>query len=282
MSEQSSDQRLLNDQFPRSSRYHPDWVIQNAMGSQVLWLTEWLAEEMHFEPGQRVLDLGCGRGLSSIFLAREYDVQVWAVDLWIGAHENSKRIADAGLADRIFPLHSDARSLPFAAEFFEAIVSIDSFSYYGTDGLYLNYLAQFVKASGRIGIAGAGLANEIDSIPPHLSGFWTEDFWCLHSADWWKRHWDRTGIVDVRISDDMPNAASNWLDWQQTAHPDNTSEIEALKADDGQLLTYTRTIAERRPDAGLVDYCWPDNLKSFPDGYVWQPLLRGESGSGSE
>src|SRR5918997_725017 len=110
----TSDDRLLSDLFPRSSRYHPDWVIRNGMG---------------------VLDLGCGRATSSIFLAREFGVQVWATDLWIGASENSLRIRDAGLEDRVFPLHADARSLPYAGEYFDAIVSLDSYPYYGTDAL---------------------------------------------------------------------------------------------------------------------------------------------------
>ena len=47
--------------------------------------------------------------------------------------------------------------LPFADDFFDAIVSIDSFFYYGTDDHYLNYLARFVKPDGPIAIAGAGL-----------------------------------------------------------------------------------------------------------------------------
>ena len=62
----------------------------------------------------------------------------------------------------MFPIHADARSLPFATEFFDAIVSIDSFVYYGTDDLYLNYLARFLKPGGVLGIAGAGLMQEID------------------------------------------------------------------------------------------------------------------------
>jgi hypothetical protein len=32
-----------------------------------------------------VLDLGCGRASSSIFLRREFGVQVWAADLWFSA-----------------------------------------------------------------------------------------------------------------------------------------------------------------------------------------------------
>src|ERR1035441_10405619 len=64
-----------------------------------------------------------------------------------------------GAENGVFPIHADARSLPFASEFFDAIVSIDSFCYYGTDDLYLNYLARFVKPGGQIGIAGAGLTD---------------------------------------------------------------------------------------------------------------------------
>jgi cyclopropane fatty-acyl-phospholipid synthase-like methyltransferase len=36
---------------------------------------------MNLQPGMRVLDLGCGRALSSIFLHREFGLQVWAADL---------------------------------------------------------------------------------------------------------------------------------------------------------------------------------------------------------
>ncbi len=88
-----------------------------------LWLTEWLAEALELRPGMRVLDLGCGRAASSIFLRREYGVQVWATDLWFSASENIRRIRDAGVEDGVFPIRADARSLPFAAEFFDAIVS---------------------------------------------------------------------------------------------------------------------------------------------------------------
>jgi cyclopropane fatty-acyl-phospholipid synthase-like methyltransferase len=53
------------------------------MGPNALWLMEHLAERLDLQPGQRVLDLGCGTAITSIFLAREYDVRVHAADLWI-------------------------------------------------------------------------------------------------------------------------------------------------------------------------------------------------------
>jgi cyclopropane fatty-acyl-phospholipid synthase-like methyltransferase len=59
----ASDNRLSSARFPRSSRYHPEWVLAGMSGgANSLWLTEWLAEAMALLPGMRVLDLGCGRG----------------------------------------------------------------------------------------------------------------------------------------------------------------------------------------------------------------------------
>jgi cyclopropane fatty-acyl-phospholipid synthase-like methyltransferase len=179
--------RSLIERFPRSSGYHPDWILASISGgANALWLTEWLAEALELHPGMRVLDLGCGRAASSIFLCREFGVQVWAADLWFNPSENLQRIRDARVEDGVFPIHADARSLPFAADFFDAIVCIDSFPYFGTDDLYLHTLARFVKPGGQMGIAGAGLAREVEGpVPEHLRAWWTQDCaWCLHSAAW--------------------------------------------------------------------------------------------------
>src|SRR5262245_63846665 len=107
-------------------------------------MTEWLSESLKLQPGMRVLDLGCGRAMSSIFLHREFGVQVWATDLWFSVSENLQRIRDAGAESGVFPIHADARSLPFGAEFFDAVVSIDSFFYYGTDDQFLPEFARFL------------------------------------------------------------------------------------------------------------------------------------------
>ena len=268
-----SDQRFLSERFPRSSNYHPEWVLAGVSGgANPLWLTEWLAGALGLRPGMRVLDLGCGRAMSSVFLRREFGVQVWATDLWFSASENFERIGDAGVADGVFPIHADARSLPFAAEFFDAVVSIDSFVYYGTDDLYLSYLARFVKPGGPVGIAGAGLVREIEGpLPDHLREWWTQDLWCLHSAAWWRRHWERTGIVDVELADTLPDGWQLWLDWHRAVAPDNAVEIQAVEADRGEYLGYVRVVGRRRAEVKL-----DEPVVSVPTQYTKKPLLRGE------
>src|SRR6202163_1588760 len=111
-----SDVRLVSERFPRASQYHPEWVLANASGgANSLWLTEWLSSALDLRPGMRVLDLGCGRASSSIFLRREFGVQVWATDLWFSAAENIQRIRDAGLRtafSRSTPMPDRCRSPP--------------------------------------------------------------------------------------------------------------------------------------------------------------------------
>ncbi|MBL9168941.1 MAG: class I SAM-dependent methyltransferase [Verrucomicrobiales bacterium] len=265
------NQHFNSDRFPRSSAYNPDWIAAAASGgANSLWLTEWLAAKMDLKPGMRVLDLGCGRAASSVFLQREFGVQVWATDLWFDASENLQRIRDAGAEHSVFPIHADARSLPFAREFFDAVVSIDSFSYYGTDDLFLSNLARFVKPGGQLGMAGAGLMQEITgSVPEHLREWWEPGLWCHHSAGWWRRHWERSGIVDVQVADHLPEGSQMWLHWQRKICPENTTEIRALEADAGRYLGYVRMVGRRRPDQKLEE-----PIVSIPTQYVSKRLLR--------
>ena len=96
--------------------------------------------------------MGCGMAMSSIFLAREFDVRVWATDLWITATDNQKPIEEQGLGERIFPLHAEATALPYAEEFFDAIVSVDAYHYFGLAPGFLDGFSRLVRPGGKIGI----------------------------------------------------------------------------------------------------------------------------------
>ena len=270
----NADMRLIRDRFPRSSRYNPDWVVAGVSGaSNPLWLTEWLTQKLTLEPGMRVLDLGCGRGISSIFLCREFGVQVWAADLWFDSAERLQRVRDAGVEHAVFPIHADARSLPFPTEFFDAVVSIDSFYYFGTDDLYLNYIARFLKPGGRIGVAQAGVIEEIDSgLPEHLQTWWAADQpYLLHSAAWWHRHWSRTGIVDVDAGDTLDDGWRLWLEWLEAVAPENTMEIQAIQDDHGRHVGYIRVVGRLQRDARVAE-----PVVAVETKYLKRPLLRAD------
>jgi SAM-dependent methyltransferase len=249
---------LKNDRFPLSAKYDPEWVLQGWMGPNVLWLTEWLSEGIEVKPGMRVLDLGCGKALSSVFLAQEFGVQVWANDLWIPAAENWQRVREAGLENQIFPLHAEAHALPYADEFFDAVVSLDAYQYFGTDDLYLGYLLRFLRPGGQIGIVVPGLRHDFDgAVPEHLTreqksgiALWQPECCCFHTAAWWGNLWERSGLVDVEAADVLPDGWRHWLQYERACEEAGTllfpSEAEALEADAGENLVLIRVVARKR------------------------------------
>lgn len=82
--------------------------------------TEELAEGLHIGPGARLLDVGCGLGGPSRWLAARYQCHVTGIDL-IGAFvEVAQRLTSSvGLSDRACFIQEDALSLSFADESFE-------------------------------------------------------------------------------------------------------------------------------------------------------------------
>ncbi len=227
------------------------------MGPHVLWLAEWLSQQLELRAGMRVLDLGCGRATSSIFLAKEFGVTVWAADLWIKPTENRVRIEQAGLSDSVFPLSAEAHALPFADAEFDAIVSFDAYHYFGTDDLYLGYLSRFVKPGGRLGIVVPGVREELAEFPPpHLAPYWVSDFCSLHSPGWWRRHWEKTGLLEIEVADALAEGWKLWLEWNELCDefgrrdlaPLARREAQMLRVDGGRTFGFTRLVARRRAE----------------------------------
>ncbi|MCT8138295.1 methyltransferase domain-containing protein [Anaerobacillus sp. CMMVII] len=242
---------LTVEQFPRSAKYDPEWMIENEMGPNSIWLTEFAVEKMDLKPGMKVLDMGCGKAMSSIFLAKEFGVQVWANDLWISATENWKRIQEAGVEDLVFPIRAEAHALPYANEFFDAIVSIDSYHYYGTDDTYLLKFSELLKPNGQIGIVVPGLTKEFeDEIPKRMKPHWDNEWYSFHSPAWWSKLWKRSGVVDIEVADTLPNGWDLWMKWETTAKQSGlwqrNGDIDLLAADDGEYFTFTRVVARRK------------------------------------
>jgi SAM-dependent methyltransferase len=246
---------LHHPRYRRANGYDPAWVVANQMGPHALWLMEALTEVIDVAPGMRVLDLGCGTAMTSIFLAREFGAEVWATDLWIDAPANQVRIRAAGVQHLVVPVHAEAHALPFAPGFFDAVVSVDAYHYFGTDDLYLGYLLGFVAEGGRVGMVAPALFSELGpDVPAVLAPYWDWEFCSFHGPPWWRAHWEKTGQVDVDVADALEDGWRDWLRFCEVTLPfldgwrrdAATAEAAMLRADGGALLGFTRVAATKR------------------------------------
>ncbi len=254
----TSNHVLFRNDFPLSSKYDPEWIFENQMGPNALWLLERLLDDLDLKPGMRVLDMGCGKALTSIFLAHEFDVMVWANDLWIEATDNWKRIKQAGMENKVFPVYAEAHSLPYAEGFFDCIISIDSYQYYGTDEMYIGYFHKFVKRGGQIGLVMPGVFNELNgNIPEHFTRkqkngkiFWDWDCRVFHTAEWWRKQWSLLDFIKVEKTEEFMDGGHLWLDWERaldTFEGDKMfqSDIEALEKDNNSTVTFIKMVGKR-------------------------------------
>jgi len=235
---------LIDDKYPLAAKYDPDWILENEMGCQCLWHVEDLVKGMELKPGMRVLDMGCGKAMTSIFLAKEFGCQVFANDLWISQHENWKRVCEAGVDDLVVPIRAEAHELPYPNNFFDVIICINSYQFYGTAGNYFNdHLVGLLKSGGKIRMAVPGYQKEFsDGIPDALIDHENEMHLYLHSVKWWNLYFKYCGTVNIDILDEFEGKGSELaLKWEPIVDRTNI-----MRDDNGENYTWIRILLTKK------------------------------------
>ncbi|MBO4352580.1 MAG: methyltransferase domain-containing protein [Eggerthellaceae bacterium] len=230
--------------FPKTNSFPQSMMLAKSMGPNPLKLCEELLENADIPAGSVVLDLGSGAGLTSALMAREYDYIVYAADLWSDPSDNMRFFESLGLTNRhIVPLKADATALPFATDFFDAVVSVDSYNYFGRDPEYLGkHLLPLVKRGGSLLFAIPGMVRDChDDLPACLLASWTPDqLEFMHDADWWHRNIEQTRDVDIVDMHEMTCTAEAWADWIACDNEYARGDRAAVEAG---ALDYLNTIA---------------------------------------
>ncbi|MBL8017559.1 MAG: methyltransferase domain-containing protein [Ignavibacteria bacterium] len=236
--------------FPLSEAYDRSWITQNSLGENVLYNLESLTEIIEFREGMRVLDLGCGTGVSAIFLAKEFGVEVWAVDQYIPPSENFRRIKEMNCEHCVFPLKLNARELPFPPCFFDVIVAVDSYMYFGTDEKFTPYISQFLKPGGIIGIVDICFIKEINylmELPDFLRHDYQDKWYFVHSIEWWAKMWNKTGHLKILNAEITPHNEFIKAEYVRdfSGRKKKDAIAEALEKDKEGLINIFRMTAQR-------------------------------------
>ena len=236
--------------YPKSEAYNTPALQEKIMGPNPVKLEEELLRDHRIPDGAVVCDLGSGQGLTSVFLAKEYGFTVYAADLWSDPEENRRFFDQMGLSrEQIIPVKADAADLPFETAFFDAVVSTDSYNYFGRDESYLDgKLLPFVKSGGYVYIAIPGMKKDChDNLPQELLLSWTpEQLDYLHDVDYW------TGIVrqcsgaDVISVQEMESNEEVWADWLKQENEYAVGDRKAMEAGGGKYLNFISIVLRKK------------------------------------
>ena len=235
--------------YPKSKEYNIQFLRENMMGPNSMKILEELTDGLTLTNGMKVLDLGCGKGLTSIFLAKVFGVQVFAVDLWISATDNYNRFKKMKLENRIIPIHSDATQLPFANEYFDAVISVDAYHYFGNNNQYFDtYLSPLIKKGGTISIGIPGLKNEIISgIPDEMRQYWSEESLATwHACNWWEQIFKQSVNIDICSIKELMGFEEPWSDWLVCENEFAIGDRAMLKADAGRYMNLISIIGKKK------------------------------------
>ncbi len=223
--------------FHRTRKYDKDFIRSNMMGPNSMMILEELVDDVPLKSGMRILDLGCGNGLTSIFLAKEYGVQVFALDLWVSATDNYKRFQETGVENMVIPIHADALDMPFSSDYFDAVISVDAYHYVGNnDTFFTEKIRPVLKKNGIIAFAFPGMKCEVkENVPNEMKPYWEDEaleMW--HSIEWWRPKFESE--LDHLNIWEMECFHQAWDDWLNTDNPYAVGDRKMIHTDNDRYM----------------------------------------------
>lgn len=236
--------------YIKSEKYNTPELMKMIMGPNPIKLEEELLQEHKIPENAVVCDLGSGQGLTSVFLAKEYGFTVYAADLWSDPAENRKFFDSMGVSpDKLIPVKADATDLPFEKDFFDAIVSIDSYNYFGRDESFLDKkLLPFVKSSGYIYIAIPGMKKDChDKLPPELLLSWTpKQLEYMHDVKYWTDMVSKCAGAEVISVNEMESNDEVWADWLKQDNEYAVGDRKSMEAGGGKYLNFISIVLRKK------------------------------------
>ena len=236
--------------YVKSEKYNTPELQKKIMGPNPVKLEEELLMDHKIQKNAVVCDLGSGQGLTSVFLAKEYGFTVYAADLWSDPEENRIFFDSMGVdRSRLIPVKADAMDLPFEKAFFDAVISTDSYNYFGRDERYLDEkLLPFVKPGGYLYIAIPGMKKDChDNLPKELLLSWTpEQLDYMHDVSYWTRIVGRCKGAEVIEVKEMESNEEVWADWLAQDNEYAVGDRKSMEAGGGKYLNFISIVLRKR------------------------------------
>ena len=229
-------QLFLDERMVYSCAYfaEPSYTLDEAQRAKL----DLVCRKLRLEPGERLLDVGCGWGALIMHAAREYGVT--AVGITLSEQQRalaSQRIAEAGLGDRCRVEIRDYRDLaPLGA--FDKASSIGMVEHVGVDHLP----AYFASVAAALAPGGLFLNHGIVSIEAALPLTWRQRLE--------RKLWRRDAFIDQYVFPDGKLGPFHAVVRAAEAAGFETRDVESLR--EHYALTLEQWVARLRRNQEAV------------------------------
>lgn len=235
--------------YTKSSKYKDiKTIYQECSGPGGLRLAEYIAEKMNIISGKKLIDIGFNRGYQTCFLAKEYDVDIVAIDPWDDLdtalpHSDylMKNAEDFGVANRILGVKVGVPDTLMPTGYFDYAYSTTTLEmvrgFQGMD-MYIASLKEIRRILKKGGVFGLGEPMHFDApVPSDLAKHaknnkWEECFatieetkkavleagftimeagYCKEADEWWKEFASFEPFCDPDDIAIIENNNERWL-----------------------------------------------------------------------
>jgi SAM-dependent methyltransferase len=183
--------------------------------------TDELLALCHVEQAREVLNVGCGIGVGSVYLAKRYGCRVMGIDLseqmiaW-----SRQRAQEEGVADKVEFRAADVLDLPFAADRFDLDFCESVLNFVADKQQAIGELVRVTKPGGYVGINEMfWLAEAPAALLPQVQAIlgWDQP---LPTAREWQAIWTASGlqerVVHIHPIDPRQEVKDRikWIGWR--------------------------------------------------------------------
>lgn len=223
--------------------------------------TEAIIELCHIGEGKYILDVGCGVGVTPVFVAKKYRCRVVGVDISERMiHRSRERARRERVGDRVEFKVADAQELPFDDDVFDAVITESVTSFPEDKQRAVGEYVRVTKPGGYVGL------NESVWLkvppPPEVVAWVSQDVGANVqplTADAWARLLEGAGLMDIIVR-------SSGINTREEARGilRRYGLGEALRIMGRMLSLYARSPAYRRFVKGIREGgVTPANLEEY-------------------
>jgi ubiquinone/menaquinone biosynthesis C-methylase UbiE len=170
---EAESQRVIDSYFEKEAPFWKDIyegndvyavIHQRRRATALTWM-----EQLELPAGSRILEVGCGAGLTAVQLARD-GFEVDATDSVPAMVELTRQRADeAGVSARLRPSLRDVHALDFEDGTFDAVVALGVIPWLHSPGKGLQEMARILKPGGYVIVNADNAARLTDLMDPRYN-----------------------------------------------------------------------------------------------------------------